>query len=218
MQTLHILNGEEMEKAFQRKGLLEGDPMIPFNEAMCAGETCETIFSDRFIKTRALTHGVSESDYRRITVEKLEAVFHEGRDHLQLWFDEDMFCQINLLTLLAWLDQIGYEGKVELRIVTQKFDPLASYTLHVDGYLSMYKQVLINRSTPAEVSLPPLSKGIKLYLKYKGRDNELVRFIEHHPDLSEDKLVKRMIETFQEYGLGDVQYMQLIRNVRASER
>ncbi|SDO19805.1 hypothetical protein [Halobacillus aidingensis] len=218
MQMLHILNGEEMKKAFQLNGRVEGEPVIPFNEAMCAGETCETIFSEEFIKTRALTHGVSESDYRRITVEKLEAVFHEGRNHLKLWFDEDMFCQINLLTLLAWLDLIGYEGEVELCLTTQQFERLASCTLHVAGYHSMYKQVLINRAVPSEVSLPPLKKGMELYLHYKDADNELVRFIKDHPDLSEEKLVVLMIGTFRAYGLGDVQYLQLIRSVRASNQ
>ncbi|MGR9048819.1 AraC family transcriptional regulator [Halobacillus faecis] len=217
MQKLHILNGEEMNKAFQRQGLFEGEHMIPFNEAMCAGETCETIFSEAFIKTRAVTHGVSENDYRRITVEKLEAVFREGRDHLQLWFDEDMFCQINLLTLLAWLEQIGYEGKVELCLTTHQFEPLASYQLDVAGYHAMYKQVLINRAHPSEVLLPPLKKGIELYLHYKKVDNELITFIKTHTALSEEQLVALMIETFQEYGLGDVQYMQMIRSVRASE-
>ncbi|GEN54411.1 AraC family transcriptional regulator [Halobacillus faecis] len=217
MQTLHILNGEEMERFFQSKECMKGKPMIPFNEAMCAGETCETIFSNTFIKRRALMHGVSEGEYRQKTVEKLEAVFDEGREHLTLWFDEDMFCQINLLTLLAWLDQIGYESKVELCLVTQKFEPLASHTLHVEGYHSLYKQVLINRTMPQEVSLPALRKGMELYLHYKDVDNELVGFIQHHPELPEEKLVELMIITFQEYGLGDVQYFQLIRNVRASQ-
>ncbi|WP_394218451.1 AraC family transcriptional regulator [Halobacillus trueperi] len=213
---LHILNGEEMKKFFGRRGFLEGEKIIPFNEAMCAGETCETIFSEEFIKTRALTHGVSENEYRHITVEHLEEVFRQGRDHLTLWFDEDMFCQINLLTLLAWLDQIGYEGKVELCLVTQQFEPLALYSIQVTGYHSIYKQVLIYRAYPSHVLLKPLRKGIDLYFRYKDGDSELASFIKDHPDVAEERLVELMIGTFRPYGLGDVQYQQLIRNVRAS--
>ncbi|RDY70430.1 hypothetical protein DXT76_13405, partial [Halobacillus trueperi] len=108
--------------------------------------------------------------------------------------------------------------EVELCLTTQQFERLASYTLHVAGYHSMYKQVLINRAVASEVSLPPLKKGMELYLHYKDADNELVRFIKDHPDLSEEKLVVLMIGTFRAYGLGDVQYLQLIRSVRASNQ
>ena len=31
-----------------------------------------------------------------------------------LWFGEDMFCQMNLLTILSHLEQSVYEGKVYL--------------------------------------------------------------------------------------------------------
>ena len=217
MKTLHILNGEEMKSAFQQTRFLEGESMVPFNEAMCVGQTCEKIFSGEFIKTRALTHGVSEDEYRQITVENLEAVFHHKNNNLKLWFDEDMFCQINLLTLLGWLDQIGYEGKVELCLVNQVFEPIASYPLELSGYHSFYKQVLLDKVIPSQVSLSPLRRGIELYMSYCGSDNELVRFINEHPDVPEDRLIERMLAVFQEYGLGDVQYAQLISSVRKAE-
>lgn len=217
MQTIHILNGEEMRRAFQQTGFLKGESMVPFNEAMCVGQTCERIFSEKFIKLRALTHCVSESDYRQITVENLEAVFHHERNNLKLWFDEDMFCQINLLTLLGWLDQIGYEAKVELCLVHELYTPIASYSIEVSGYHSLYKQVLLDKVFPSQVSLSPLRKGIELYLNYREDDSELVRFINEHPNTQEDKLVEKMIAAFRAYGLGDVQYTHMIRSVRRAD-
>ena len=217
MKTLHILNGEEMKRAFQQTEFLNGEAMVPFNEAMCVGETCEKIFSGDFIKTRASTHGVSESDYRQNTVEYLEEVFHHETNNLKLWFDEDMFCQINLLTLLGWLDQIGYEGKVELCLVNQQFQPIASYPLEVSSYHSLYKKVLMDKVFPSQVFLAPLRKGIELYLEYWEDDNELVRFIKDYPDAPEERLVEDMMAAFREYGLGDVQYAHMIRSVRKVE-
>ncbi|SFJ45085.1 hypothetical protein SAMN04487936_102225 [Halobacillus dabanensis] len=216
MNTLHILNGEEMKSVFQRTGYLRGESMVPFNEAMCVGKTCEKIFSEEFIKTRALTHGVSESDYRRITVENLEAVFHQEKQNLKLWFDGDMFCQINLLTLLGWLDQIGFEGNVELCIVNELFEPMDSYPLEILDHHSLYKQVLMDKALPSRISLPPLRKGIELYLNYCKDDNELVRFIKDHPDTPENRLIQSMLVKFREYGLGDLQYADLIKNIRAA--
>ncbi|MCP3027811.1 AraC family transcriptional regulator [Halobacillus sp. A5] len=215
METLHILNGEEMKKYFQRTDFLKGEPMVPFNEAMCEGELCEDIFSEEFVKKRALTHEVGPEEYSRITLQPLQLAFEHPVDRIDLWFDEDMFCQINLLTMLAWLDQQHYLDKAELRLVHPQFEPIASYTLNVSGWHTTYKQVLLDKTSPSEMIPHPLRKGIELYLDYWD-DNVLVRFVEEHSHVLEEKLVQQMIGEFRNYGLGDVQYLKLIRRVRAS--
>ncbi|OIU71772.1 hypothetical protein BHE18_03700 [Rossellomorea aquimaris] len=103
-ETLNILNGTEMYKHFKETQFLDSKNMIPFNEAMCYGDTCEVIFSEEFNNIRAKVHHVTPAQYTDITLKPLQPLFSGEFGRIALWFDEDMFCQMNLLTILAWLD------------------------------------------------------------------------------------------------------------------
>jgi hypothetical protein len=101
--TLHILNGQVMYNHFKETKFLEQELKIPFNEAMCYGETSDDLFSKEFADIRAKVHHVTPEQYNEITLIPLEPLFNKEFTHLTFWFDADMFCQINILTLLAWL-------------------------------------------------------------------------------------------------------------------
>ena len=57
--TLHLLNGQAMYDHFKKTHFLEDEMMIPFNEAMCYGNTSNDLFSDEFVELRAKVHHVS---------------------------------------------------------------------------------------------------------------------------------------------------------------
>ncbi|MBW3111679.1 AraC family transcriptional regulator [Bacillus sp. MCCB 382] len=213
-KTLHILNGTEMYKRFKETGFLKIEEMIPFNEAMCYGEMCENIFSDEFIEMRTRVHNVTRDQYADITLKPLQPLFEENVDHIALWFDEDMFCQMNVLTVLAWLDQREYIGSIDLHLVDDQYKPLNEYSLQAKGYAALYEQVMIHHEMPESVELKPLNRGIELYLNYLKKDNELKLYIQKHRDVPVEKLVSLMIENFREYGLGDTQYFRLIKDSR----
>ncbi|MBP1933195.1 AraC family transcriptional regulator [Ammoniphilus resinae] len=214
-RTLHILNGKEMYHYFQKTHYLGKELMIPFNEAMCFGDTCEDLFSAEFTDIRSKVHHVTPEIYAEITLKPLQPLFSGNFSRMALWFDSDMFCQINLLTVLAWLDHTNYEGELTLHIVGEKFEPLRSFTLNkVEGYYELYKQVLIHREAPMNIALIPLKEGIELYLNYLHKDSDLLMFIERHPDVPEEELVSLLIEKFRDYGLGDTQYLEIIKSLR----
>jgi hypothetical protein len=213
-QTFHILNGTEMHKRFKETGFLKTEEMIPFNEAMCWGETCENIFSDEFIEMRSKVHHVTRDQYTDITLKPLGPLFHESVDHIALWFDEDMFCQMNVLTILAWLEQREYKGAIDLHLVDEQYKPVSEYSLKAKGYAAVYELVMIHRTMPEEVVLKPLKKGIELYLNYREKDSELMVYIQKHRDVPAEVLVSLMIENFREYGLGDTQYFEMIEEYR----
>lgn len=213
-QTIHILNGTEMYKSFKETGFLEGEEMIPFNEAMCYGETCKAIFSDEFIERRSQVHHVTRDQYYDITLKPLQPLFNESVEHIALWFDEDMFCQMNVLTILAWLDQREYKGAIDLHLVDYQYKLVNKYSLEAKGYAALYEQVMIHHRMPEAVELKPLYKGIELYLNYLKKDNELMLYIQKHRDVPAEKLVPVLIENFREYGLGDRQYEELIKSTR----
>ncbi|MGP4080726.1 AraC family transcriptional regulator [Pseudalkalibacillus sp. R45] len=211
---LHILNGQVMYDYFEKTRYLEGERMIPFNEAMCYGETCKDVFSDEFSKIRTDVHQVTREQYAEITEKPLQPLLNGNFTKLHLWFDTDMFCQINLLTLLAWLDQTDYTEAVELHIVEERFQPVEHYRVKADGYHELYQQVLIGKNMPDFIDLAPLQKGIKLYLDYRDPDSDLMRYIQDHKHLSEDELVSSLLENFKDYGLGDTQYYELIKTCK----
>lgn len=209
-ETVHILNGQEMYNYFHKTHFLKHDLLIPFNEAMCYGETCSDIFSPEFINLRSKVHQVTTTQYSEITLKPLKPLFEGGYSRINLWFDTDMFCQINLLTIVAWLDSVNYKGEVTLHLVDDHFEMINKYSLNVEGYEMIYEQVLINKVNPGHVEPAPLKKGVELYLSYLEQDSDLMLFIQRHQNIPEEELIELLIKEFKHYGLGDTQYAELI--------
>lgn len=212
--TLHILNGQAMYNYFKKTHFLEQDKMIPFNEAMCYGNTVNDLFSFEFIEIRAKVHHITPLQYADNTLKPLKPLFSKNFTHLDLWFDADMFCQINLLTILAWLDQTEYKHSINLHLVGDMFEPLKFFTLKAKGYYAVYNQVLIQKTMPKDISPPPLTKGVELYLNYLNKDSDLMLYIEKHQNVLEEELMLALLKEFKDYGLGDTQYLEIIRNHR----
>lgn len=209
-----MLNGQAMFNHFKETHFLENECMIPFNEAMCVGNTCSDIFSKEFIEIRAKAHQVTTTHYSDITLEPLDSLFEGDFSKILLWFDTDMFCQINLLTILAWLDQTKYQGYVELHLVDDHFKQMDTLHLQVSGYDERYQQVLIHKEFPEHIEPAPLKKGVERYLTYLNPDSDLMLFIQKHQHVEEKELISLLIEHFKAYGLGDTQYAEIIRSYR----
>lgn len=212
--SINILNGQEMLKYFEKHNLTENGIYIPFNEAMCVGEAASDIFSVEFVKQRCRAHDVSLEKYHEITLLPLKSLFENRFSNIILWFDDDMFCQINLLTILAYLSQINYTGKTVLNLVNREFKVVDSIELDLEGYSNLYEDIIIYKNMPQDIKLPSIQNGIKLYLEYLKEDNEITSYIRQHFDLQNDILVQELLKEFQQYGLGDTQYVQLIEKCR----
>ncbi|EKN65221.1 AraC family transcriptional regulator [Neobacillus bataviensis LMG 21833] len=214
IQPLHILNGQEMYNYFNKTNFLEQERMIPFNEAMCYGNTTGELFSQEFVEVRAMVHHVTPEQYADITLKPLHSLFSGNFTSIECWFDADMFCQINLLTILGWLDQQHYQDPITLHIVGEQFKPVECFRLKVEGYNALYQQVVMDKTMPKVIHPAPLKKGVELYLNYRNKDSDLMLDIQRHQAVPETELVSALIEKFQDYGLGDVQYIELIREQR----
>jgi hypothetical protein len=134
--------------------------------------------------------------------------------HIALWFDADMFCQINILSLLAWLDQAEHTNAIDLYIVGDQFEPMSHFTLKVKGYYAIYKQVLIDKKMPENIYPHPLKKGVELYLNYLNKDSDLMMYIHKYKDVPEEELILALFKEFKHYGLGDTQYFEIIKSIR----
>ncbi len=75
---------------------------------LCEGKTVADVGSDLFWKTRFrflnTTYNISKQQFKAYTINEYQQLFglRESRQII-LWFDSDLFCQINLLGLLSWL-------------------------------------------------------------------------------------------------------------------
>jgi hypothetical protein len=210
-KTLNIVNGQVMYDEFKETRFLEPERMIPFNEAMCFGDTSSELFSQKFIEIRSKVHHVAIEKYKEITLRPLQPLINGDFTKVALWFENDMFCQINLLTILAWLDLTGHRNNVILHIVNEKVVPLE---LNPEGYYQHYNDILIHKKIPAKIHPAHLQKSSELYVSYLKQDSILIQYIQKYKHLPENELVPALINNFTEYGLGDVQYLEIIKAER----
>ncbi|MGF7057935.1 helix-turn-helix transcriptional regulator [Brassicibacter mesophilus] len=211
VNILHVLNGSCMLEKFKNDKLIkEKATYVPFNEAMCWGETDAEIFSYSFIEKRVKSLKTTEEEYRKIVLEPLRPLFEEKFDIIVLWFGDDMFCQMNLITILAYLEQVGYNGDVLFCMALERIDDMLSdaFEIDINGYLGIYKAVLYSHQKPASEMMPVTYQAIKMYLTYKERESPIVRYIK--TNLGKGDLIADLLSLFPEYGLGDLQYQIMI--------
>lgn len=134
--TLRITAGEFMKEAIVQSS----DNLVAFNEAMIRGFSEAELFSDAFIEDRCKTLEVSKKEYLEKMGPFLDRMEHvNDYEILQLLFGTEPFCQINLLTVLAYLEMKGYQGKVEAHAMDE-LENCSRYMkeIKLGGYIQAY--------------------------------------------------------------------------------
>ncbi|MDD9784608.1 AraC family transcriptional regulator [Priestia megaterium] len=212
-EILNILNGQVMHEVFQTHQLMGKGDYISFNEAMCSHETSVAIFSDEFKGLRALGHKVSKQEYENFTMAPLKLLFEREYKCIVLWFGDDMFCQMNMLTVLAYLEQVAYKGKIFFNMINEITYRIETIEIFLSSYKKVYQQVLINHQFPKIQVISSMFQGIGLYMEYIKDDNEIVTYIRENEGQSQNELLKNLFQSFPQYGLGDVQYLKIIETI-----
>ncbi|MFD2046598.1 helix-turn-helix transcriptional regulator [Ornithinibacillus salinisoli] len=212
--VLNILNGQVIYEEFKNKKLMGDSDYSPFNEAMCVNATTTSVFDHAFIQTRAAGHGDSEKKYRNKVIKPLNNLFEKSYDYIVLWFGEDMFCQMNLLTILAYLEQSQYRGKIFLNSFREDEFKVSQTELTLGNYYSVYEEVLVNHLKPTNEVPPVMYQAIELFLEMQTENNKVRRYILKNKHLPSSELLKRLFEVFPTLGYGDSQYMRLIDQIK----
>jgi len=212
--VLNILNGQVMYEEFKNQKLMGDSDYVPFNEAMCVNTTTKKVFDEEFIKIRALGHRDSIDNYIKKVINPLANLFKKEYKYIVLWFGEDMFCQMNLLTILAYLEQSGYEGKVFLNSFREDEFKVSQTELKLGNFFAAYTSVLVNHENPSNELLPVMFQAIDIYLDMLKENNAVAKYITKNKDLPTSELIKRLIELFPTIGYGDSQYIELINRNR----
>ncbi len=114
---LHITNGDNFTQKLE-KLQLKGE-IITWREMLCEGKTETNVGSESFWKTRFeflhKNYKVSKSWFVEKTLKEYRSLCnHKQQDHIILWFEYDLFCQINLLAVLSWLKTYRRHAEISL--------------------------------------------------------------------------------------------------------
>lgn len=206
-KILNITNGDAFNRHFISNF---GGEAIPFREAMMDGDSVIDIFSDEFINLRSAVHNVSTEKYRANML-LCDVLQSDNYTELRLWFGKDTFCQINLLTLLAYLEQIEYNGRVMLNYIDDETFEVIESDIHIELglYKEIHKEVVILKQMPGRVGiLSP--QAFEMYFDYHSENGALSKIVRENLDREEMDVILLLLEHSKEYGLSDIQARKLI--------
>ena len=113
-RVLHITNGD-CTTDYLKKLQFTGD-FITWREMLCEGKTITDVGSEDFFKTRYSflkdSYQISKQRFINYTIKEYRKLCNKKSvDEIVLWFEYDLFCQINLLAIISWLKRYrkGYQ-------------------------------------------------------------------------------------------------------------
>ena len=207
-KILNITNGDVFNRYLLSK---IGGEAVPFREVMMDGEAVLEVYSDAFIETRAKEHCVSVEEY---TSKMLPNYIFEY-SKLNLWFGKDTFCQANLLTLLAYLEQIQYGGEIALNYIDDEtFEVLeADIKVELSGYENLYNEILIKKNDLKDIGVLDLN-AIELYFDYHSSEGALAKIVRENSEREDVEIIRILLEKSKKYGLSDIQAAKLIKKYK----
>lgn len=117
-KLLHITNGD-MFTDILKKMPVKGE-IITWREILCEGKTTTDVGSESFWKTRfdyfKSNYKVTKQTFIEKTLKEYRRLCNEKQqDEIILWFDNDLFCQINMIAVISWLKK--YRSGVQISLV-----------------------------------------------------------------------------------------------------
>ena len=114
---LHITNGDTTTKHLH-SSKIKGE-IITWREMLCEGKTTKEVGSEDFWKTRfeflKTAHKVSKKNFIDYTLKEYRNLCQQKQqDEIVLWFDNDLFCQVNMLAIISWLKRYRKGRKITL--------------------------------------------------------------------------------------------------------
>lgn len=209
---INILSGDVMGQYADKLGF--ADKVIPFGESMITGHPTGDIFSKEFIAERAASLKTTPEKYRKKIVFPLSKL--RSTDEVHVWFGRDMYCQINLITVLALLEKNGIKSAVFHEVFEDDMVEKSKTEISTEGFSDAYNSILVSRE-PTVTGLDTVNSAIELYFEFINADGPLCDFIKENKDDSVLTLTLKIIRSYAEYGLGDVACKDLILRVREKQ-
>lgn len=114
---LHITNGDSTTNYLQ--SLKVKGEFITWREMLCEGKTSIDVGSENFWKTRfdffKSSYKISKKTFIDLTLKEYRNLCQKkNQKEIVLWFEYDLFCQINMIALISWLKRYRSGEKITL--------------------------------------------------------------------------------------------------------
>ena len=111
---LHITNGDSTTTYLKKIGF--SGEFITWREMLCEGKTTTDVGSETFWKNRfdflKTAYKVNKQTFIEFTLKEYRNLCKKKeQNEIVLWFESDLFCQINMLAVLSWIKRYrqGYQ-------------------------------------------------------------------------------------------------------------
>lgn len=107
-KILHITNGDSTT-SYLKSLKIKGE-FITWREMLCEGKTSHDVGSEDFWKTRfdflKKSYKISKKTFIDFTLKEYRLLCQKKhQEEIVLWFEHDLFCQINMIAVLSWLNR-----------------------------------------------------------------------------------------------------------------
>ncbi len=113
-KILHITNGDSTTNYLQK--LKFSGEFITWREMLCEGKTTVDIGSENFWKNRFdffnSSYKITKKKFIDYTLKEYRSLCNKkSQNEIVLWFEYDLFCQINMIAVISWLKRFrkGYQ-------------------------------------------------------------------------------------------------------------
>jgi hypothetical protein len=114
---LHITNGDSTTN-YLKKLNFQGT-IVTWREMLCEGKTEVKVGSEQFWKSRfdflKQSYNVTKKQFIDLTLKEYRNLCNQKtQEEIVLWFEYDLFCQVNMLAVISWLKRYRKGRKISL--------------------------------------------------------------------------------------------------------
>ncbi|MES2645577.1 MAG: DUF1835 domain-containing protein [Bacteroidota bacterium] len=195
----HILNGDSLAYSFP-DAKVEGE-IIVVREALIDGELAGDNLHE-FWQSRARHLGVTENEYHHSVVKEFEKILHApGNSVFNLWFEYDLFCQVNSWFVLSVIHSLSIKKKV-FAVYTSYLDKSSKQFWNGFGPANS-DELKICYAGKIFLSEADLHFGQELWTAYKNGNLEALTDLSKHPSAAFpylQEVVKAHVDRFPKDG------------------
>ncbi|MEO5600196.1 MAG: hypothetical protein ABIR06_04640 [Cyclobacteriaceae bacterium] len=169
MNILHITNGDALENLLQKTSIK--GPRIVCRECLMDGPSTPTI-NDAFWELRekfiSENYPEQEGNYYKLVVSEITSLNRVDKGtEINLWFENDLFCQSNYWFIITYLHDLGLDDNL-YRVFPFRDQSMSKWKTFGKASEKELMSALSNREkfTNADVDL-----GIKLWKAYASKDS-----------------------------------------------
>ena len=205
---MHIVNGDSTREILEHSGI-EGD-IVVWRELLCDGPISEPVFSDEFWQAR-YNYFENELEVPRLEYfdktikELLKAEFLDGVEEVTLWFEYDLFCQVNLMALCSFLLEHFRKDVIYAMVCVGREKDREGWQTLADYKPSEYQNLFENRINMSRASFEYAHECWKVYAQKDPQAIQNFNFRKNKRFKYFDVAMKQELERFpDESGLNQI--------------